>query len=1044
MKKLIIIFLLSASVSFGQTQINGARIQNNTVTQSKLTADALRPVNSGTLSGTELTFDQVSKKYTLAVTSDIALTLASSGNVADSRINIIATGNGINSLTFPSDWVLDPAGETAFNPNATNKIQLDYDGTLIIVKIIHTVQIIVPTLANAVMDEGTDDLNLTFSFPVTITTAGWTATASGGAVTVSSVVSGSGTTSVVFDLSRNITSGEDMTISYNPATGATVSSTGNEIAAISNTFVDTGEETLPDNHIPVGPARTYTTITAGVNAATSGQTVVVDAGTYRETIPGKTGVTVQPASGETVIVSGLELAGNTGWTVHSGAIYKKTIALPVTGWQNSSSQTSNSNTTILANQIFKDGAMMYEARYPNISTEADLLDISKMRHRSQGTTYNETVIVDSGLPASPGNADDYYNGARIVGHGWFWPRTRIISDHDDSEKRINFPSLGGGDARYRKYWYIVGKLGLLDIEKEWHYEGGILYFRQVGGASPTGVEYKARNWGFDLRGVDNFVIKGLHFIGCDPAHGDTQTDNCTVDNIRATYMNHDNMTSRLTGSTYDDHFPGYGNAKAVGTRLTGSGNTVKNSEFQYSASQAVWVGPGGRIENNLFEDIGYDGTWACPANFWSTGQNVVITRNTMFRTGRSAVDMGFTLGGFSGPATNLNIEVSYNDMSMWGMLCIDLGAIYSWGYRNLTGSSYHHNWFHDDGVVADPSAAALDGGQRAVYFDQGSGPVTVHHNVFYNNWTGTTNNTGDIYSQMEYTGGDGFHRSTGGQFFYNNTIISTEGQNSYTTYETSGVKDKFRNNIFREIINLRWGLQGSGYTPDEQYNTFDIEVTNLVMTPGTGSLKNQDFATNFFLGSGTGGLFYRPHASSTTTIRNQGVVIEGITDDDDASPDKGAYKFADNDDPWIPGYNAVAIDDEVNIENDNLVFTSYSVTPTIFNNAVFSGGNSSYFNNAGTITVTFTGTAFEWWAEKSDNKAIIEVQVDNVRQDCDTGTGGTQDCDCYAATAANNSQLIFSKTGLSAGSHTIELINLGTKNASSTDYFIVHDKIVTP
>jgi len=184
---------------------------------------------------------------------------------------------------------------------------------------------------------------------------------------------------------------------------------------------------------------------------------------------------------------------------------------------------------------------------------------------------------------------------------------------------------------------------------------------------------------------------------------------------------------------------------------------------------------------------------------------------------------------------------------------------------------------------------------------------------------------------------------------------------------------------------------------------------------------------------------------------NTGTVITGqtpfnipdlsvFTADAVGTPDKGAYEFGGE--VWIPGYNSVAPDDDVYIEDNNLTFTQYTTTPTTFSNSAFHGGTASFFGAAsGTITINITGTAFEWYAEKSSNQGIIEIRVDGVRQDCDTGTGGTQDCDNYAATSANNSTLIFSKTGMSAGSHEIEIETTGTKNASSTDFHVVHDAI---
>ena len=67
---------------------------------------------------------------------------------------------------------------------------------------------------------------------------------------------------------------------------------------------------------------------------------------------------------------------------------------------------------------------------------------------------------------------------------------------------------------------------LLDADKEFFYRDGTLYFQQEGGGVPTNVEYKARNWGFDLRGKTGVRIIGVHFFGCEPAMGDEQQRQC--------------------------------------------------------------------------------------------------------------------------------------------------------------------------------------------------------------------------------------------------------------------------------------------------------------------------------------------------------------------------------------------------------------------------------------------------------------------------------------------------------------------------------------
>jgi len=93
----------------------------------------------------------------------------------------------------------------------------------------------------------------------------------------------------------------------------------------------------------------------------AGDTVLIRGGTYRETIrPARSGtasarITFAPYKDETVTVSGADLV--TGWSRHSGSIYKAS---------------ADDDLGVGNNQVFVDGRMMNEARWPNT-----ILDVSR-------------------------------------------------------------------------------------------------------------------------------------------------------------------------------------------------------------------------------------------------------------------------------------------------------------------------------------------------------------------------------------------------------------------------------------------------------------------------------------------------------------------------------------------------------------------------------------------------------------------------------------------------------------------------------------------
>ncbi|HEY1639638.1 MAG TPA: beta-galactosidase, partial [Streptosporangiaceae bacterium] len=96
----------------------------------------------------------------------------------------------------------------------------------------------------------------------------------------------------------------------------------------------------------------------------------------------------------------------------------------------------------------------------------------------------------------------------------------------------------------------------------------------------------------------------------------------------------------------------------------------------------------------------------------------------------------------------------------------------------------------------------------------------------------------------------------------------------------------------------------------------------------------------------------------------------------------------------------------------------------------------SWSTQAGaTMSVTFTGTAVQWIAPKNNNGGIADVSIDGT----DAGT-----VDTYAAAGKSFQQVLFTKSGLTAGSHTLTITVTGTQNAASSADTVVVDAINVP
>lgn len=575
-----------------------------------------------------------------------------------------------------------------------------------------------------------------------------------------------------------------------------------------------------------------------LDVMTAGQSLLIKSGTYRQTLrPVNSGtngnpITITLESG--AVVSGLN-AVNTSWSVHSGNIYKTTIALP--NASNYDEDTDGSTGNIMANQVFKNGVMQIQARYPNISTVEDYFDKTKMRGPGQYSNLNIGSLTDNGLPTG-----DLTN-AYVSINGWFLEQTRIITSR--SGNTLNYSNtIDVNGEKFRIFYYVTNDIDLLDAEKEWHYEGGVLYYRQTGGGSPTGVEFKARNIGFDLRSRHDVTITGGQFIGCDVVWSDGA--NIIVDGISSTYANHSFLQSD-PGHYYTR------SAEQAGIKLIGDDCILRNSKIKYASDMAVWLGDNGLAENNHITWITYASMFGAPFKPWNGTVGQRIQHNTSHHTGRGHVEMQ------SADATN--VDISYNDFSGHNMLSIDGGSIYSQAQKNHTGTRIHHNWFHAPLL----NLTGVQGVQVVSnYMDQAAGPVILDHNIIYDRGLAEA----DYYCEIKNYARDA--NTPTPTKIYNNTFVNND--RPYITYAAPTNADVQVNNIYR----------GDLVSPNKALNvSFSLLKTiNPLFVGGSG-------ATAYRLGIGSPGI-------------DTGTVIPGITDGyTGVKPDMGGYESGQA--PWLAG-----------------------------------------------------------------------------------------------------------------------------------------------
>jgi hypothetical protein len=96
----------------------------------------------------------------------------------------------------------------------------------------------------------------------------------------------------------------------------------------------------------------------------------------------------------------------------------------------------------------------------------------------------------------------------------------------------------------------------------------------------------------------------------------------------------------------------------------------------------------------------------------------------------------------------------------------------------------------------------------------------------------------------------------------------------------------------------------------------------------------------------------------------------------------------------------------------------------------WSGGTAALSHTAlSRATLTFNGSGVTWVGLQGPQAGIAKVYLDGVYQ---------VDVDCYASTETVQA-LLFARTGLAAGAHTLAIEATGTGNPAATDAFIAVD-----
>jgi hypothetical protein len=510
----------------------------------------------------------------------------------------------------------------------------------------------------------------------------------------------------------------------------------------------------------VGSGQTYSTVQDAVNAASSGDVIIIHAGTYREVVRiAKDGITIQPNGTDSVVMNGTEPL--LSWTDEGNGVYSTTM-----NWDISEGEQTN--------QIFVDGKMIHLARWPN-ETSDDIVMNPTMAEMNgvEEIDYNTGEITDFEF-ANENSAR--WEGASIFinlsnpeckkdGQGWTGP----IKDIVDGKIRTQ----AGGKNRYKSCgnWHIAhgsryylfnptpsavaatGGVDSLLSNGEWWKNGTTLYVRMPDGGEPASslvdnnlVEAKKYPYAFrpDTNDVfSNVTIKDLTLFATSITTDNDFFDQFDLSNASGNVL--DNLNIKYVTHSYDcsGQMQTQWNGQS-GIILSGSNNVLKNSTIVYSSASAVsLMGKGNLLLNCFIHDVNYNVTEAGAVNCGKKGDVIsvdhIIAYNTIYNTPHSGISMR-SLNEMESEVTPGKARIHHNVLYNCLARAYDCGVID--GSRSKNGLRIDHNIIYDSperlhiGIYLDYGDIIDDEnnpGEKLDYYHPAD--LIVDHNVIYNVWS---------------------------------------------------------------------------------------------------------------------------------------------------------------------------------------------------------------------------------------------------------------------------------------------------------------------
>lgn len=581
-----------------------------------------------------------------------------------------------------------------------------------------------------------------------------------------------------------------------------------------------------------------------------GDVCYVREGTYREIVrPKNSGQKRFPIyyvayPGEKVTISGTEPI-TAKWSRFKGSIYQTKVDLEF-------------------EQLFVDGKMMIEARWPNMRFE-ELWERSTWANAGPGSRYGK--IVDKELAKTGIDWTGALATMNLAHQFLTW--TRTVNTHSRGSDTFEYnrdlePRIQGSADKAAPweddYYYLSGKLEALDIPTEWFLdtETRTLYLWTPDGKSPAthNVEVKVRDYGFEAKNINEIRLIGFNFFATTFQFENTihsEVDDCHL--LYPTYARE--VTETLPEPV-----------KGPSTMMSGSNNTIRNSTLGFTPLGGfIMDGEYNTIENNLIHDISWNGSLSYTAistrgngGLWSPS---LIKSNTMYNLGSSGIN-------YRGQP----YIIEYNHLYDAGLLSHDVSGMQTGG-ASIAGTIIRYNWVHDCHPELENNGSIGLG----IRGDDQTRNMTIHHNVIWNVGLEAIIVKGEFNKVYNNTS---FHLKPGCRF--GNAIRLDTEPEPYKAWRVDQPllgEQNAQSLVFNNLV----GFLRAEYRGDLPFKNAS-NVTNNILdyAPELRDPENFDF---------------RPKEGSK--LIDGGKVMPGLTDHfEGEAPDVGAYEYGGIN--WRPGY----------------------------------------------------------------------------------------------------------------------------------------------